>query len=308
MRIAINGANHTVLGTPVAGIVEHARQVEADGFASYWLNQTPSVDALTVLALVGQATDSIELGTAVVPTWTRHPAMLAGQALTVQSAAGDRLALGIGLNHRPAVEEQLHVPFDRPVRHLREYLDVLLPLLADREVDVVGEIWSATASLTLPPAEPPEVLVAAMGPQVLSITGQRTAGTVTWMAGPRTVDTHLRPALEAARAEAGLDGPPRIVASLPVAVTDREAEVRDFIGAVLSRYGELPSYRAMLDVEGVDGPADVSVVGTEDEVRAHLQRFADAGATDFAAVELGLDDDEVARTRALLKDLAPTLG
>ena len=162
-------------------------QAEADGFATYWLPQSGATDALTVIATLGAVTSTIEFATAVVPTWGRHPHVLAGQALTVQAATGNRLALGIGVAHKPSVEERYHIPFERPVRHLREYLDVLQPLFTERQVDVTGEIWSYTGDLVTPPAEPPPVLVAALGPQFLRLTGKRADGTVLWLAGPATV-------------------------------------------------------------------------------------------------------------------------
>lgn len=303
MRIGIHAGPLTLLGAGVADVVDHVVAAEADGFASYWLPQSNGCDALTVIAAAGAATTSIEFATAVVPTWGRHPHVLAGQALTVANATGGRLALGIGVAHKPSVEECYHLPFERPVRHLREYLDVLQPLLADRSVDVVGEIWSCTDQLTAPPADPPPVLVAALGPQFLHLAGRRTDGTILWVVGPTTVADHIVPTINGAAEEAGRPVP-RVVASVPVSVTDRAAEVRASISDILVNYDTLPSYRSVLDREGVARAGDVAVIGTEDEVRAGLARFAEAGATDFAAVEFGLDGEEFARTRALLKELA----
>jgi len=302
MRIGIHAGALMIMGAPLDQVVDHAVEAEADGFATYWLPQSGATDALTVIALCGAATSTIEFATAVIPTWGRHPHVLAGQALTVQAATGNRLALGIGVAHKPSVEERYHLPFERPVRHLREYLDVLQPLMADRQVDVVGEIWSATTDMVAPPAEAPPVLVAALGPQFLRLTGKRADGTVLWLVGPTTVADHIVPTIADAAAEAGRPTP-RVVASVPVGVTDRPDEVRAFISEILVGYDTLPSYRAMLDREGAPRAGDVAIIGNEDEVRAGLARFADAGATDFAAVEIGLDGDEFARTRALLKDV-----
>lgn len=302
MRIGIHGGSLLITAAPLAQVIDHAVEAEADGFASYWLPQSTAADALTIIAMAGPATSSIEFGTAVVPTWGRHPSMLAGQALTVQAATGDRLLLGIGVSHRPSVEERLHVPFERPVRHLREYLDVLQPLLADRRVDVDGEIWSYTGDAGAPPAEAPPVLVAALGPQFLRLAGKRTDGTILWLAGPATIADHIVPTISGAADEAGRPSP-RVVASVPVSVTDRPDEVRGFVAEILAGYDTLPSYRAVLDREGAARAGDVAVIGGEDEVREGLARFAEAGATDFAAVEIGLDGDEFARTRALLREV-----
>lgn len=304
MRIGLNASGLVVQGSPIDTYVAHARAAEADGFASWWMAQLGAPDALTTLGVVGRETSTIELGTAVVPTWFRHPLMLAAQALTTQELAGGRLALGIGLAHKLTIEATLRVPFERPARHMDEYLSVLLPALAERRVNSEGDIWSGMSEgIGGAPADPPPVLVAAMGPRMLALAGSRTDGVVLWLSGPRTIDSYLRPALAAAADEAGRPDP-RVVASVPLCVTDEPDRVRELIAVLLAGYNELPSYKGVMDREGVDGPAGVSIVGDEDEVRAAIRRFADAGATDFAPVELTTNPDEATRTRALLKDSA----
>ena len=304
MRIGINASNLVVTGASVDEYVAHAAAAEADGFSSWWMAQLAAPDALTVLGAVGRGTSTIELGTAVVPTWFRHPLMLAAQALTTQEMAGGRLALGIGLAHKAPIESTLCIPFERPAAHMADYLSVLLPTLADRRVDYAGDIWSGVTDGIggAPGVSAPPVLVAAMGPRMLKLAGGRTNGAVLWLSGPRTIDEYLRPALAAAAAAAGRPDP-RIVASVPLCVTDEADRVRQLIATLLAGYNDLPSYRGVMDREGVDGPAGVSLVGDEDEVRAGVRRFADAGTTDFAPVELGTTPDEAARTRALLTDL-----
>ncbi len=304
MRIGINGSSLIALGSPTTALVDHAAEAEADGFAAYWMAQLFVPDALTALATVAGATSSIELGTAVIPTWLRHPLMLAAQALTVQEISGGRLVLGIGLAHKATIEPTLKIPFERPAHNMEEYLSVLLPALSDRRVSFEGDYWSAEVESIIAPADvpTPPVMLAAMGPRMLDLAGNRADGTILWLSGPTTIDTVLRPALAEAAERAGRSAP-RIVASVPVCVTDRAPEVRAGIGAVLASYNDLPSYRAMMDIEGAAGPADVAVVGTEDEVKAHLDRFAVAGTTDFSALEFPTNDEEATRTRALLKSL-----
>jgi len=307
MRIGINGSGLIALGRPAGEIVDHAVAAEADGMASYWLAQLAVPDALTVLGAVGRVTTTIELGTAVVPTWTRHPLMLAGQALTVSDLAGGRLALGIGLAHRSTVESSLHIPFARPARHMDEYLSVLLPALTERAVAFRGEIWSGEVDNLGAPADvaAPSVLIAAMGPRMLALAGGRADGTVLWLSGPRVIETEIVPALTAAARSAGRPAP-RVVASVPVAVTDDPDGMRALLAGVLAGYDDLPSYRRVMDLEGAGGPADVAIVGDGATVRAGIERFAAAGATDFAAVEVAFTDDDAARTRSLLRTLAGT--
>ncbi len=104
-------------------LVERAAAAEQAGFASVWLPQVATVDALMVLALAGAQTRRIELGTAVVPTYPRHPTALAMQALTVQDATQNRLALGIGLSHRFMIEDSLGLDYSKPIPHMRDYLN-----------------------------------------------------------------------------------------------------------------------------------------------------------------------------------------
>jgi F420-dependent oxidoreductase-like protein len=244
----------------------------------------------------------IELGTGVIPTYPRHPMMLAGQALTVQSAIGDRLALGIGLSHQIVIEAMFGYSFAKPVRHMKEYLSILRPLLHGEAVSFRGETVSANGSLSIPGAAPPPVLVAALGSQMLHVAGRLAEGTITWMTGPATLAEHIVPTITSAAKEAGRDAP-RIVASLPVCVTADPDGARERAANTFSIYGQLPSYRAMLDREGAAGPADVAIVGDEATVRSGIERVRDAGVTDFTAAEFGATEAEKTATRDLLRSL-----
>jgi F420-dependent oxidoreductase-like protein len=277
---------HAPLDVTVARMTE----VAGRGFSALWLPQSSGFDALTVLALVGHETTGVELGTSVVPTYPRHPVALAAQALTVNAAVGSRLVLGIGLSHRATIEGTYGLSYERPARHMREYLDALVPLLRDGVVDVDGETISAHARLTVPGATAPTVLLAALQPRMLSLAGAIADGTITWCTGPITLERQVVPLVRAAAAEAGR-AEPRVVVALPTIVTDDEAHGRAAAGEQLAGYGDLPVYRAVLDGEGADGPADVSVVGTEAEVTAHLDRLHAVGATDFVAILTGTDAD-----------------
>jgi len=305
MRIGLNGSTLVATGASLSAMVDHVAQAETDGFSSYWVAQLASPDALTAIATMGGRTARIEIGTAVVPTWQRHPLMLATQALTVQEAIGNRLTLGIGLAHKATIEANLRVPFARPAQHMAEYLDVLLPAMTDRAADATGEIWSGYAAKIsgMRAATAPSVLLAAMGPRMLAMAGGRTDGIILWLSGPKAIESRLKPAVDAAAAAAGRQAP-RIVASVPVCVTNKPDDVKDVLASMFAAYNDLPSYRGVMDVEGVDGPAGVSIVGGEDEVRAGISAFAEAGTTDFSALEFSTGDDEARATRALLTDLA----
>ena len=302
MRIGINGS--VLHGNPsIDAYREHATQAVADGFSSYWLAQTGIVDALTIFTAIADAVPDIEFGTAVVPTFPRHPWMLAGQALTTAAVTGPRLVLGIGLAHKPTVEGRLEIPFEKPLRHMREYLAVLKPLMEDGKADSSGEIWSGHLDGPRIADAPPSLMLAALGPQMLRLCGREADGTILWMVGPRTIEGHIAPTLNEAAESVGRDKP-RIVTSLPVCVTDDVDGVRQRAAAAFVVYGELPSYKAMLDREGVSGPEDVAIIGSEAEVADQLRDLDAAGTTDFAPIEFGADPDEQARTRAVLKAAA----
>ena len=305
MRIGINGSSLIATGAPLGQLVDHAAQAEADGFSTYWLAQLAAPDALTAIALMGSSTSTMEIGTAVIPTWPRHPLMLAAQALTVQEAIGPRLILGIGLAHKSSIEGTLKIPFATPAKHMDEYLQVLLPALTDRKVSFTGDIWSAETDGIGGAAsvEAPTVMLAAMGPRMLQLAGERTAGSILWLSGPKAIAEQIKPALDQAAADAGRPAP-RIVASVPVCVTSKPDDVKGMVAALLAGYNDLPSYRGVMDTEGAGGPADVSLIGSEDDVRAGLAAFADAGTTDFSALEFVVDPADAAPTRALLADVA----
>jgi F420-dependent oxidoreductase-like protein len=300
MRVGIFG--QTVNDGTIDQVVAEAREAEADGFASYWAPQIFGHDALTVLAVVGREVPRIELGTSVVPTFPRHPMMLAQQCLSVQQASGGRLCLGIGLSHRLVIEDILGQSFDKPVRHLREYLEVLGPLSRGEAVDHTGDVFSVHIGLTLTGVPPFPIVVAALGEQMLKLTARLADGTLTWCTGPKTLASHTVPTITRAAEAAGRPAP-RVIAALPVCVTDDPRGALERLASALALYGTLPSYRAMLDREGVAGPADIAIVGSESEVAERVAALAEIGVTDFAAAESGATPDERARTRAVLRSL-----
>lgn len=300
MRISINGSAAMVMPS-VPNAIADLKATKAEGFSGYWLAQVGLGDALTVFAAASAHTAGMEVGTAVIPTFPRHPHALAAQALTTQAAISGRLVLGIGLSHQPSVEGNWKMKWEKPIRHMSDYLDVLLPLLTSGQASHTGEIWSGEIAAGRPTETVPSVMLAALGPQMLDIAGRRTDGTILWLVGPRTIAEHIAPRINDAAAAA--DRPaPRVVCSLPVCVTDDEPGARALIGQFLDGYQDLPSYRAMLDREGADGPADVAIVGNEDRVRAALAGLEAAGTTDFAGLPMSLDPGIVSRTRACLAD------
>lgn len=285
--------------------IESARaelaQAASDGFASYWIPQAFGPDTLTVIALTAADSAPMRVGTAVVPTYPRHPQMLAQQALTTNLAVDGRLVLGIGPSHKVVIEGQWGMSFDKPIRHMREYLEILNPMLTEQSAKVTGETLTARAQISVPGAPAPAVMVSALGPQLLKVAGRLCDGTITWMTGPNTVQELTVPTMSAAAEAAGRDAP-EFVVGVPVCITDDVEGNRQRASKSFAMYGTLPSYRAMLDREGYEGPEDICLIGSEDEVGERIKAFEAAGTTTFAASRFGSRDDR-ARTTEFLKTL-----
>ncbi|SEO47624.1 TIGR03564 family F420-dependent LLM class oxidoreductase [Amycolatopsis saalfeldensis] len=279
-------------------VVEEAAVAERSGLDSVFLPQLTSWDALTVAGLIGQRVPRIGLGTAVVRTFASHPLALAGQALTVQAAVGGRLTLGIGPSHREIIEGQYGLSYDRPARHVREYLQVLQPLLRGETVDFRGETLAATGTVDVPGAEAPSVLVSALGPVMLRLAGELADGTVTVWTGADLLGDDIVPKVTEAARRAGRPSP-RVVATVMAGVTADPGRVREDIAARFSGAGAFASYRRVLAAQGKSGLEDTVVAGSEEEVAAELRRFGDAGVTELVISPVG-DEAERARTVKLV--------
>jgi F420-dependent oxidoreductase-like protein len=288
---------------PIGEVVEEAKRLAADGFSCLSSSHIFGYDAMTLLGVVGLEVPDVELMTAVVPIYTRHPIAMAQQALTVQAATGGRFSLGIGLSHKVLVEAVYGLSFDQPLRAMREHLAILMPLLHGERVQIQGETVSASAMLEVDvPA--PQVIVAALGSAMLELAGEVADGTATWMTGPKTLAEHIVPTIRAAAERAGRPSP-RVLAALPVCVTSDVETARRRADEAFAIYGTLPSYRAMLDREGAAGPGDAAIVGDEDAVRGALSELDTAGVSDFSAAPIG-SREEIKRTMALFRELSAT--
>lgn len=291
----------------VQSIVEQAQRAEATGFSTFGMANIFSHDAMGALTLAGAQTERIELMTAVVPTYPRHPHAMAQQALTVQAAAGGkRFVMGIGLSHKIVIENMFGYSFDRPARHMKEYLDVLLPLLNGDPVKTDGEHYRGQVNLEIPDAETPvSCMLAAMGPAMLRLAGARTDGTILWMTAANVVESYIAPTMNAAADEAGRPHP-RIVVGLPVMLSSDVDAARATAAEQFANYERLPSYRSMLDKQGAAHPEDVAILGAEEQIETQLRQLKEAGTTDFVGVVFG-SEDERSRSEEFLGSLAPTL-
>ncbi|MFI5366157.1 MAG: TIGR03564 family F420-dependent LLM class oxidoreductase [Candidatus Binatia bacterium] len=306
MRIGIGIGEIAGQRAGVDEIVAQVQRAEQDGFATVWFANIFGMDAIMAAALGGRETSRIELGTAVVPTFPRHPIAMAQAALSAQAACKGRFTLGIGLSHQIVIEGMFGQSFAKPFTHMKEYLAVLAPLIRNGNVSYQGSEFRVMANVAVPGAQPCPILLAALAPKMLALAGSEGDGTITWMTGPKTVREHTIPRLGEAAAKAGRPAP-RVVVGLPIAVTTEIAAARAVAAQAFQVYGGLPSYRAMLDREGVAGPADVAMLGDEDAVGEQVQHLSEIDVTDFLAVPYAVGSDpraSVERTRALLVKLA----
>jgi F420-dependent oxidoreductase-like protein len=305
VRIGIGIGDIAGRAVDMDALVQQAQRAEEAGFSSVWLANIFGMDALTAAVVCGRATKRVEVGTGVVPTYPRHPFAMAQQAVTVNAAIGQRLLLGIGLSHQIVIEAMLGMSYARSYSHMKEYVAALAPLVREGKVAFNGELYRVNAQLRVPGSAPVPILLAALAPKMLALAGSVADGTVTWMTGAKTLANHIVPSIRAAAEAAGRPAP-RVVAGLPIAVTDDPGEARNVAGKTFRGYGALPSYRAMLDREGAAGPGDIVVAGDEAAVSAQLDALAAAGVTDLMAVPFAVGDAEpsLARTFALLQKRA----
>ncbi|MFB9689673.1 TIGR03564 family F420-dependent LLM class oxidoreductase [Amycolatopsis plumensis] len=276
-------------------LITQTRQAAEAGLKSVWFSQLPlSQDAVAIAALAGREVPGIEIGTSVVPTYPRHPFLVASAAQTAQAATGGRFTLGIGLGSKGFLEPVYGVEYPPPIRHLREYLTVLRRVFAGETVEFAGETITARAlgPSTVAGGGDIPVIVAAMGPQALAVTGELADGTLPYLAGPRALSEVIVPALP--------DGK-RVIAAVPAVVTDDPDAVRALAVEQMAFYGQIPSYRKILDAEGVDHPADLALIGDEKTVADGIRRYYDAGATDVVLTQTGIRSaEERLRTWAAL--------
>jgi F420-dependent oxidoreductase-like protein len=304
MRIGLPG-----LGSSVERMVEQAERAEADGFTSLWYAGSTGGDPLITMALAGRATSLIELGTSILPSYLCHPVLQATRAAATATAIGaaGRFTLGIGPSHQPVIEGMLGLSFATPGTHTEEYVQIVTRLLQGETVNFSGDEFKVNAGpVSLVDGAPIPVLVAALGPRLLRVAGQYTAGTIPWMANAVAIEQHIAPRIRKAAADAGRPDP-RIVAGLPVAVHDDVAEARSVAAEMFAIYGTLPNYQRILERGGIAAPAEAAIVGDEATVTAQIEALFEAGATDVWAAPFPVGDDRSAsraRTRALLKELA----
>jgi F420-dependent oxidoreductase-like protein len=290
----------------IDNLIAQTGQAAAAGIRSVWFSQQLENDAVSVAALAGRAVPEVAVGTSVVPIFPRNPLVLGGQAQTAQAATHGRFSLGIGLGAKTILEPTYGTPYPPPVRHLREYLTVLRQMFSGEQVAFDGEILNLHPAWPtgLPGSGPIPLLVAAMGPQALRVTGELADGTLPYLAGPRAIAQEIVPVITKAAEAAGRPSP-RIIAFISAVVTDDVDAVREIAAGQLAFYDKIPSYQRIIEAEGVAGAAELAVIGDEEFVAAAVQRYYDAGATEVVVTQAGIrSTEDRLRTWQLLGELA----
>jgi F420-dependent oxidoreductase-like protein len=317
MRIGVMlGPERGRYGTKVERLRADARWAEDAGLTTAWIPQVPDdFDALTAAAIVGAETTRLEIATAVVPVQPRHPIALAQQALSVQAVCAGRLRLGLGVSHHCIIDEMLGLPYEHPLATMRAYLDVLDQALdGPGTVEVDNGTFRVHNPLDITDITPTPMMLAALGPKMLQLAGERTDGTILWMADERTIGDHISPTITAAAERAGRQAP-RIVAGVPMCLC-RDDEVDAAVertNRILSEADMSPNYQRLLGHGDAQRVGDILAAGSESSIEKRLRAFADAGSTDVSirVVPLGHGREELVessrRTRAYLASLAGSL-
>jgi F420-dependent oxidoreductase-like protein len=303
MKIGVMLAIHEWEDKSLHHAIEFSQQAERASLDTVYVPNTIGFDGLTLMTLIGQATQSININSAVIPIQTRHPFAMAQQAKTMALSMPGRFALSVGLSHKMFIEPFYGMSYDHPAKQMEEYLNVMLPLIEQGAVQAEGEFYRSQGMMDIADVEPFAITVAAMGPRMLELTGRLTDGTSLWMTGAKTINDYVKPAISAAATAAG-KGAPQIIAGIPVAVTEDRDAARKMLDDKLGMYGMLPSYRGMLDREGLASPTDIAIIGSADEVAAGIAEYKQAGATHFNANILRLDENTTVQTMSLLSAIA----
>jgi F420-dependent oxidoreductase-like protein len=316
MRIGVMLGPERGYRQKVAQLMTDAAAAETAGFTSIWVPQIPGdFDAFVAMTLMGQATERIELGTAVMPIQTRHPIAMAQEVLSVQAVCEGRFTLGLGTSHDWVIEGQLGLRYERTAHLMRNYLEVLnAALRAPGSIDVENDLYRVHSPMDVTDLSPNRVLLAALGPMMLHVAGEHASGTILWMADERAVADHVVPRITKAATAAGKPAP-RVVAGVPVALcrNDEVNDARAFANKVLGHAEFCSNYQQLLERGDATDVGDILAAGDETAVVKRLRAFRDAGVTDLATRPVALGPNREARlesrkrTLAFLSSICPEL-
>ena len=297
-------------GTGVNGLVDAAIKAEQFGFDGIWYPQLNNVDALTVIGLASNNTSKIQMGTAVIPIFTRHPLVMAQQAMTVQIAINGRLSLGLGLSHKVIMQNSFGLKYENLTQHAIEYLSIINQLNESSSVDFTGQFYRAEWTIDLPNFSKFPVFFAALGPKMLAAAGKYADGTITWMAGPKVLERDIVPLITKSSKMAERSCP-KILAGIPVAITNDIEKARESANKQFGLYKKFPSYKRLLCLENASLVSDIAVIGNRNEVKNQLERYYSSGANEILAMAFPVGADhnqELNETWGILSEIVKEIN
>lgn len=305
--VALTDAVADAGGNVVDVTVRLTRQAAEAGLRSAWLGQRLDFDSVGLAGITGREVPGIGVGTAAVPVFGRHPIVVSSQAQTTQAATHGRYTLGLALATKVMTETAFGLPYERPVARLREFLTALRPLLDGGTAEFRGDLLTAvtpTSAAVTGAAPPVPVLVAAMGPQALRVTGELADGTLPLLVTPKVLAEHIVPAITGAAARAGRPAP-RIAVFIPGVVTRNIDAAREAAAAATAFHDRVPSYQRVTALAGASRVAELVIIGDEEAIATAVRNYFDAGATEVIFTQTNLLGQETRlRTWRLPGELA----
>lgn len=294
-----------VSGVDTKAAVTAIVAAEAAGVQQIWMTQsTPLPDTLTTFAAAAVQTQHIHMGTAIVPTYPRHPLALAQQVLALHDLAPDRLRLGIGPSHRPVIEGVYGLSMPTPMEHLREYVGILRTILWDGKVDHTGRFYTIKSTFPRTPRTP--ILVSALREGAYYVAGEVSDGAISWVSPVPYLLNRALPALRAGATRAARAVPP-LVAHIPVALSEDRPAVLAAARKQLGRYGRLPFYASMFTEAGFPVSADgamsdalldsLVVSGNEANIAARLTELLHNGLDELLVMSISVTNAGEEQTR-----------
>lgn len=224
---------------------ELARAAEDAGYTDAWSAEVGGTDAFAVAAAIGIATKQLRIGTAIVPVYTRPPALIAMGAVAAQQASGGRFCLGLGASSPVIVEGWMGLSYERPYRRVKETLEAVRAALAGEKVDYAGEMVTAKGfRLEAAPAQPVPIFLAALGPRMLSLAADASDGVALFLASEEGVRI-------AAKAAPGKE----LLARVMCFVDQPRNEVREFARWLINPYLAVPGYNRFVAEQGFEDVA-----------------------------------------------------
>lgn len=316
MKVGIFVSEAWGAGSTIEEVRERSIRAEALGFASAWVPYLPwAADAMASMQAAGEVTERIEMGAAVIPTPFFHPLALARQAATVQAAIGRPIHLGVGCSN-PAIVAMHGLPFERPARHVREYVEVLNAAVSlgakpggPREqagfVEYEGETIALNSIYGMPGGQAlGSILVGAIGPMMLEATGSVSDGVIATWSDEGAIARMVAPMVRDAAARAGRTEP-TIAGVIATAIVPkaRAAAARDAAQAEFGFYEQNLPYKRVVDASDAERIGDIPVIGDEEEVARRLAGFREAGMTDFLAAPYSVEGANWASTAERLSKI-----